>query len=57
MNKEEDTTQKSFEEATEVVMKYLAENHHPHTMIIINSTSAQLFEGVKVHNTEKYLLD
>ncbi|MCT4253020.1 hypothetical protein HZP37_18160 [Elizabethkingia anophelis] len=47
----------SFEEVTEVVMKYLSENHHPHTMIQIESNSTQLFEGVKSHLTDKYLKD
>ena len=46
-----------FEKAVEVVIKYMAENHHPHTTIIIDATSAQLLEGLKVHNTEKYLVD
>ena len=46
-----------FEKAVEVVIKYMAENHHPHTTMIIDATSAQLFEGLRVHYTEKYLVD
>ena len=46
-----------FEEAVEVVIKYMAENHHPHTQIVIDSTSAQVFESIKVHATEEYLVD
>ena len=49
--------EEEFKQAVEVVMKYLAENHHPHTIITIDSTSAQVYEGVMVHNTEKFLLD
>ncbi|MCT4288728.1 hypothetical protein HZP25_18705 [Elizabethkingia anophelis] len=48
---------KSFEASVEIVMRYLSENHHPHTMIQIESNSAQLFEGVKSHLTDKYLKD
>lgn len=38
---------KSFEDSSYVVMKYLAENHHPHTTAIITSTSSHVLEGVK----------
>ncbi|MBG0514069.1 hypothetical protein [Elizabethkingia meningoseptica] len=48
---------KSFEASVEIVMRYLSENHHPHTMIQIESNSAQLFEGVKSHLTDKHLKD
>lgn len=38
-----DIYKKSFEESVEFVIKYIAENHHPHTMIQINSTQAILW--------------
>lgn len=46
-----DIFKKSFEASVEIVMRYLSENHHhhSHTMIQIESNSAQLFEGVKSH--------
>lgn len=36
-----------FEAAARPLMKYLAENHHPHHTAIVDSTRAELFEGVK----------
>jgi hypothetical protein len=50
-------TFKTFEEAVEVVMAYLAENHHPHTKVIIDSDSAELVEGLATHRTEKFIKD
>ena len=32
------------------LLKYLAENHHPHTTAIITSTSIELVEGIKAEN-------
>lgn len=52
-----DIFKKSFEESVEVVIKYISEHHHPHTMIQIDSTQAILWEGVKNHLTEKFLKD
>jgi len=34
-----------FIEITKPVIKYLAENHHPHHTIIITNTNAELLEG------------
>ena len=49
--------QESFEEMAERVIKYLAENHHPHTSVIATATHFEVLEGAKVHQTEKYLKD
>lgn len=35
-----------FDNSAKVLIKYLAENHHPHTTVIVTSTNAQLLEGV-----------
>lgn len=43
--------------SVEAVMKYLAENHHPHTKVIIDSDSAELVEGLATHRTEKFIKD
>ncbi len=51
MNKEK------FTEAVEVVMKYIAENHDPHTRVIIDSMRAELLSGEMVHNTDKFIND
>jgi hypothetical protein len=39
-----------FKESTKPLLKYLAENHHPHTTAIITSTSIELVEGIKAEN-------
>lgn len=36
-----------FESSSNLMIKYMAENHHPHTMANIDSTKSELFEGVK----------
>ncbi len=35
-----------FDKSAKVLIKYIAENHHPHTTVIVTSTNAQLLEGV-----------
>ncbi|WP_234111393.1 hypothetical protein [Chryseobacterium sp. R2A-55] len=35
-----------FDDCAKVLIKYLAENHHPHMTVIVTSTNAHLFEGV-----------
>ncbi|MEQ9887622.1 hypothetical protein ABRP55_13835 [Pectobacterium zantedeschiae] len=39
------------------VIKYLAENHHPHTHIVVTSTNAELSEGFQCIETTEYLRD
>lgn len=36
---------KEFEEAAKPLMKFLAENFHPHVMVIVDSVSAEFHEG------------
>lgn len=47
-----------FESASEPLIKYLCENHHPHVTVIVTSTSIELLESTmcnpKIH---KYLVD
>lgn len=50
-------TPKDFESAVRPAIKYLAENHHPHTMITIDPTDAHLWEDQKMVRTEEYLVD
>lgn len=45
---EKESQQDAFTEACRPLIKYLAENHHPHTTVILNSTGAELLEGQKV---------
>lgn len=37
---------KAFEKACRPLIKYLAENHHPHMIALVTSSSASLNEGV-----------
>lgn len=48
---------KTFEEAVEPIMKWLAENQHPHTTVIATSNKAELVEGLKTHLTDKFIID
>jgi hypothetical protein len=52
-----EATPKTFEEAVRPLMKYMAENCHPHTKAIVESNVAELLEGVKSLNTDEYLVD
>jgi hypothetical protein len=40
----------NFRESSNPLLKYLSENHHPHTTAIITSTSIELVEGIKAEN-------
>jgi len=46
-----------YEEAVSHVMKYLAENHHPHTTMIITANTSELLVGRMNYNTDKFLVD
>ncbi len=39
-----------FQELIGPVMKWLDENFHPHTKIIVNSLNAEIVEGVMISN-------
>ena len=52
-----DERQKSFEVAVEPVIKWLCDNAHPHTKIIIDCTTAELVEGVMCTVTDRYVRD
>lgn len=48
---------KEFEEIVKPVIKWIAENSHPHTKIIIDSNSAEIMEGIAAFTTNEYLID
>jgi hypothetical protein len=48
---------KTFEEAAEPIMKWMCENQHPHTTVILTGTSAELVEGLQSHLTNKFIVD
>lgn len=57
MKVEIETKQTYFEELAKLMIKYLAENHNPHTTIIITSASAELVEGKMCVETNEFLID
>lgn len=46
-----------FEELAKLMIKYLAENHNPHTSIIITSNGAELVEGKMCISTDEFIKD
>lgn len=46
-----------FKFSARFLMKHMAEHYHPHTMCIVNSSSAELFEGQKTVATDDYIVD
>lgn len=49
--------QLTFEEVVKPVIRWLAENKNPHTSVIIDSGSAEMFEGVECVNTGEFVRD
>ena len=54
---EEKISEMTFDNSAEFLMKYLAEKHHPHTLVIVESDRAQLLEGVKSINNDQFIVD
>ena len=48
---------KAFESAAKPLMKYLAENHHPHTSIILTSNTCEMVESKISILTDEFLVD
>lgn len=48
---------KTFEEACRPLMKWMNENCHPHHVVVIDHTNAQLHESQISFNTNEYLRD
>lgn len=48
---------KSFEEAANPLIKWLAENEHPHHTAIVSSTHAELLESKLAFPTEEFIKD
>lgn len=51
------TNQEKFEEIVKPLIKFLAENHHPHTTCIVTATEAEILEGLMVTKTDEFLVD
>lgn len=56
-DKEEFNKYTAFQEACKPLMKYLAENHHPHILAIIEGNRASLQEGQTSFTTDEFLVD
>lgn len=46
-----------FIEIVKPVIKWMAENQHPHTKLIIDSKSAELLEGILISETIEFIKD
>lgn len=46
-----------FSTAVQPAIRYLLQNHSPHTRIYIDYENAELLEGVKSHNLKNEVLD
>ena len=44
-------------EAAKPLIKYIAENYHPHVTVIVTNNSVELLEGVMQANTDEFLKD
>ncbi|MBP7622436.1 MAG: hypothetical protein KA763_00580 [Xanthomonadales bacterium] len=44
-----------FEEAAKPLIKWMAENVHPHHIATVDASSAELLEGQTVVNTNEFL--
>lgn len=47
----------TFGEAAEPLMKWMAENQHPHTTVIVRCNYAELFEGLQCHLNDEFIVD
>ena len=48
---------KEFEALARPVIKYLNDNHHPHTTVIITPDSAEIMEGLAAFPIKDYIKD
>jgi len=55
--KERMERRESFIKVVEPVIKWMNENIHPHSLIVIDNSRAELLEGSIVHSTDKFLVD
>lgn len=46
-----------FEEAAKPLIKYLAENHHPHVTAIVQSDRAEILESSTTVLTDEFIVD
>lgn len=56
-NAVDDILKLPFEEISEIMIKWMAQNQHPHTMAEIDSTRAILWEGKQSHINDGFIVD
>nr|ELR5228783.1 hypothetical protein [Providencia rettgeri] len=44
-----------FEKVTKPLMKYLAENYHPHVKVVVDSSSSELIEVHSSISTDEFI--
>ena len=57
MTLNDETKQNEMLEAAKPLIKWLNDNCHPHSHVVVDHTSAILWEGVAVVKTEEFLRD
>ena len=50
-----DDLYEEFEELTKPIIHFINKNFHPHTQIVIDSTSAQVLEGIMSYCNFEYI--
>ena len=53
----DDKKREEFESVTRPVIEWLNANYHPHVAVVIEPTSAVLYEGEVAYTTHDYLRD
>ena len=51
----EETSNTQFEELVRPLIQFINDKHHPHTAIVITSTTAEILEGVEAISTNDYV--
>lgn len=44
-------------EAAKPLIKYLAENHHPHVTVIVTCNSVEVLQGIELRKTDEFITD
>lgn len=52
-----DSEDKSFEDLVTPLIKYMAENHSPHSVLIIDNTTSTIYDGYKSHIDDSFIVD
>ena len=53
----DNTKQNEFAEAAKPLIKFIADNFHPHVTVIVDCSSAEMLEGICSFRTEEFIKD